>query len=63
MKKPSKPNKSKFKQPDAMHEALDIPKYTKMPADDGSEGEGMKHEKSESKKKECKECKKKPCKC
>jgi hypothetical protein len=60
MKKQSKP---KYKQPDAMHEALDIPAYKKSPVDDGAEIETSRHEKSESKKKECKHCKKKPCKC
>lgn len=54
-----KPNKRKF--PDAMHEAMDIPFYTKPPMQDGSAPVGKKkekknkHERSESKKFERKE--------
>ena len=61
MKKPSKPNKPKFKQPDAMHEALDIPSYQKLPVDDGAgplkkkKEKKNKHERGESKKFEGKE--------
>lgn len=45
---------SKRKYPDAMHEAMDIPEYTKPNVDDGSPSVGKrkknKHERSESKK-------------
>lgn len=55
MKKPSKRN-----YPDAIHEAMDIPAYTKPPMDDGSgpmkkKEKKNKHEKKESKKFERKE--------
>lgn len=50
MNKP-KNKKSKHKQPDALHEALDIPKYTKLEHKDGLE--------------KCPKCKEtvKDCKC
>lgn len=50
MPKP-KPKKSKHKQPDALHEALDIPKYTKLKPKDGTD--------------KCDKCKEteKDCKC
>lgn len=56
MKKPSKRN-----YPDAIHEAMDIPAYTKPPMDDGSgpmkkkKEKKNKHERAESKKFERKE--------
>jgi len=50
MSKP-KNKKSKYKQPSALHEALDIPKYTPLPTKDGTE--------------KCHKCKEmeKDCKC
>jgi len=46
-----KKKKQNFKQPDELHEALDIPKYEKIEQNDGTDV------------KECVECKKKRKKC